>query len=520
MRTPSRRHLLTGAAAALTTTSLATPVFAQAAGPSAHLVPTGPGKRPRRFTGREGELWRWAKDTWASLDAMTDPRTGLVADNIGADLSARSGYTSPTNIGGILWSTLIARELGLLTPGHARQRIARTLRTLARMERHEPSGMYVNWYSEADGSILRTWPEDGKPVVPFVSSVDMGWLGAALYVVAQADPSNRKAARRLFEAMRWDVFFNRDFARSPGATMGGFWLEDPRRADAELRPPLNDVGGPDLWYHVGHHYDTAISEARMVTYLGIVRSQIPAGAYFSTYRTFPPEWDWPEMPVSGTWETYEGVEVFEGAHEYRGMRIVPGWGGSMFEELMPDLFVPEAEWGPTSWGLNHPLHVRAQREHGLDEAGYGYWGFSPCSNPAGGYREYGVDALGLNPEGYFSDQEETNWRWDAPPTHYGDGVVTPHAAALALQYEPDEAYDNLAHMERELGAYGPGGFFDAIAVGSGQIARRHLSLDQAMTMGALGNVLLDGQLRRWFATPEVAAALAPVIGQERFSAAG
>ena len=66
---------------------------------------------------------------------------------------------------------------------------------------------------------------------------------------------------------------------------------------------------------------------------------------------------------------------------------------------MPDVFVPEASWAPRSWGVNHPLHVRAQIEHGLNEAGYGYWGFSPSSNPAGGYREYGVDAIGMNPDG-------------------------------------------------------------------------------------------------------------------------
>ena len=69
---------------------------------------------------------------------------------------------------------------------------------------------------------------------------------------------------------------------------------------------------------------------------------------------------------------------------------------------------PESNWAPRSWGINHPLHVRAQREHGLVEAGYGYWGFSPSSDPFAGYREYGVDQLGLNPEGYFSDREKTN----------------------------------------------------------------------------------------------------------------
>ena len=127
------------------------------------------------------------------------------------------------------------------------------------------------------------------------------------------------------------------------------------------------------------------------------------------------------------------MDVFEGAYDYRGMRIVPGWGGSMFEELMPDLFVPEAAWAPDSWGVNHPLHVRAQREHGLVEAGYGYWGFSPSSRPGGGYREYGVDALGMCPDGYTSDAERT--RAGSDRDAYGDGVVTPHAAALALAYE-------------------------------------------------------------------------------------
>jgi hypothetical protein len=193
---------------------------------------------------------------------------------------------------------------------------------------------------------------------------------------------------------------------------------------------------------------------------------------------------------------------------------------------MPDVFVPEASWAPRSWGVNHPLHVRAQREHGLEEAGYGYWGFSPSSDPFAGYREYGVDALGLNPEGYFSDREKTNYdagfgdcrpATNATPT-YGDGVVTPHASFLAMMHEPQQAYANLARIQSELGAYGDGGFFDAVAVRSGTIARRYLSLDQAMVMGAIGNVLGDNVIRRAFATADVERALRPVIGMEEFGA--
>jgi len=106
----------------------------------------------------------------------------------------------------------------------------------------------------------------------------------------------------------------------------------------------------------------------------------------------------------------------------------------MFEALMVPLFVPEETWGPQSWAINHPTYVQAQIEHGMEEADYGYWGFSPASDPFAAYREYGVDALGLNPEGYFSDREMTNYDvgfGDCPgrePTNptptYGDGVVT------------------------------------------------------------------------------------------------
>ena len=85
-------------------------------------------------------------------------------------------------------------------------------------------------------------------------------------------------------------------------------------------------------------------------------------------------------------------------------------------------------------------------------------------------------------------------------------------------HEPQEAYANLVGIEDELGAYGRGGFFDAVAVKSGQVARRYLSLDQAMVMGAIGNVIGDNVIRRAFATRDAERALRPVIGVEEFGA--
>jgi hypothetical protein len=193
---------------------------------------------------------------------------------------------------------------------------------------------------------------------------------------------------------------------------------------------------------------------------------------------------------------------------------------------MVPLFVPEETWGPRSWGRNHPLYVQGQIEHGLREAGYGYWGFSPSNNPAGGYREYGVDQLGLDGAGYTSDQERTtvdqpygDCRAGQPaPTRYGDGVVTPHASFLAYRYAPEAALANLAKLRANFDAYGPGGFYDAIDVTSGQVSQRYLSLDQGMIMAALGNALAGNDMRRYVSKGAMQQKLQPLMQQEVFAA--
>jgi hypothetical protein len=530
----TRRQLLVGATAVA-----ATGLTAARATASVPTVPAAPAYRPSTagYAAQPTRVRGWAVDTWHSLVAMTDPKTGLPADNIPESLAAedRSGYTSPTNIGGYLWSTVVARDLGIISRGECTKRLLQTLHTLSRMDHHTPSGMFYNWYDEASGDVITTWPTDGSRIYPFLSSVDNGWLGAALRVVMSADRGAAPQARRIFDRMRWDMFYDADTAHPgvrPGGLMhGGFHDGTPPPGFSGYQG--NHIGiGPDVWY-TNHHYDTTVSETRITSYLGIMTGQVPAKQYFAMWRTFPEDcgWSWQEMQPVGENRTYLGLDVFEGAYTYRGMHIVPGWGGSMFEELMPDMFVPESSWAPRSWGLNHPLHVRAQREHGLEEADYGYWGFSPSSNPAGGYREYGVEALGLSPGddgtgGYYSDQEKTNYdvgfgtcRPATNPTPtYGDGVVTPHASFLAMMHEPQAAYANLVGIQDELKAYGSGGFFDAVAVRSGTIARRYLSLDQAMVLGSIGNVLADNVIRRAFATRDVERALRPVIGVEEFGA--
>jgi hypothetical protein len=454
-----------------------------------------------------GELREYAKGTWASFAAMTDKRSGLPADILNAD-GTTSVQTSTTNIGAYMWSAVAAEELGFISKKELVARLSTTLSTLERMERHAPSGQFYNWYDHHTGAKLTVWPPTGEPRTPILSSVDNGWLATGLKIVENSVPQLKRRAGQLYDSMDW-----------------GFYYRPAR--NLMLFHYVPDTGAEACCY------DTVVSESRIADYLGIAQRQIPSNAYYSRYRSWPDSCDasWTETQTVGRYETYLGVRVFEGAIPYAGMQVVPSWGGSMFEALMPDLFVPEDRWAPRSWGENHPLTVRAQIHHGMREAGYGYWGFSPSNNPEGGYGIYGVDGIGTDPNGNASNNDRTliDHGWpncpggrqpqpDPPPSAYTNGVVTPHAAFLALRYAPRETLENLRKLRRDFpGLYGKWGFKDAVNVDTGKLSEAYLSLDQGMVMASLSNALSHDLMRRAFADREFERAVRPVIGIEKFA---
>jgi len=464
-------------------------------------------------------LLSYATATWKSMSALTDPHTALPADNIAGDLSAgsRSAYTSPTNIGAYLWSTVVADDLHLIRHSEAIGRLRATLQTLSQLDRNTSSGMFYNWYNPSTTAVLHTWPVDGSSITPFLSSVDNGWLAAALMVVRTKEPAVAAAANQILRPMDFGFYYD----PVKNQLRGGFYDSLP----AGCSIVGNYVHrGPDVWYTC-NTYDVLNSEPRIATYIGIARGEVPAKQYFGLNRTFPPTCDFAfKMKPTGYDATYLGQTVFEGSYEYRGLKFVPTWGGDMFEAMMPGLFVPEASWAPNSWGRNNPVYVKGQIEHGLDDAGYGYWGFSPSDDPKGGYTAFGAPPLGMSPDGYQSDEEGTKYDPGFPgcrdatnpnPT-YGDGVVTPHASFLALEYAPRQAMSNLAKLKANFNSYGSGGFYDAIAVRSGDVAKSYLALDQGMIMGALGNYLAHDDLRQAFTAGAVAATVKPLLGLETF----
>jgi hypothetical protein len=448
----------------------------------------------------EASMRDYAHDTWASFEAMTDARSGLPADVLNADGST-SVQTSTTNIGAYMWSAVVAERMGLMRRGELVARLSRTLRTLDRMERY--NGQFYNWYDHRSGEKLTVWPPTGEPLTPILSSVDNAWLAVGLKIVANSVPPLSRRADALYQGIDFGFYYRPDVNRILFHYV-----------------PSNPASSPCC-------YDTVVSESRIADYIGIAKGELPQKEYYGRWRSFPDtcDWSWQETKPVGVTRQYFGVNVFEGAYPYDGMLITPSWGGSMFEALMPSLFVPEEKWAPRSWGANHPLTVRAQIFHGMQEAHYGYWGFSPSNIPEGGYDAYGVDGIGMNPDGGYSNEDHTGvdngfegCRAGTPaPSEYPNGVVTPHASFLALRYAPREALSNLERLRTAFpGLYGKWGFRDSVNVDTGAVSGSYLSLDQGMIMAAIGGDIV----RNAFADRDMERALRPVIGVEEFGARG
>jgi hypothetical protein len=216
-------------------------------------------------------------------------------------------------------------------------------------------------------------------------------------------------------------------------------------------------------------------------------------------RTFPEGCTWQaQAPHGRRTKGVHGFEMMGGWYEWHGLRYVPSWGGSMFEALMPTLFLDERALAPRSLGRNGEVHVEVQRRFATEELGYPVWGMSPAASPEpNGYREFGARPLGVRA--------------------YEDAAVTPHAVALALAFDPRDAVATLRRMvELYPGIYGEYGLYDSVSPKTGKVGTVYLALDQTMLFLALTNYLHQGVIQQRFAADPIAAAALPLLGDEDF----
>jgi cyclic beta-1,2-glucan synthetase len=346
--------------------------------------------------------------------------------------------------------------------------------------------------------------EDSGPAVLQLASSDVPALEAALMeVLEQTTVSQDLATFR--EVRTWLDRFRHQLRslrgdlddRGPSETVRDELLALAARVDAAR-------AGMDFTFlfeqtrklfHIGynatsdrldpHYYDLLASEARLASFLAVVQSQVPPEHWFMLGRSIT---------------------------RVRGEATLLSWGGTMFEYLMPTLFMRSQE--RTLLQQSAALAVLAQIDHGkkvgtpwgVSESGYAQ--LDAQNNYQ--YRSFGVPGLGLR-----RGLEE-------------DRVVAPYACVLALPLNPREVMDNLGVLAR-IGAMGLYGLFEAVdydetraieasratgeTVRDFAVVRSHMAHHQGMILAALNNALNGDILVERFHSDVLVRTGAPLLSE-------
>jgi cyclic beta-1,2-glucan synthetase len=482
-----------------------------------------------------------ARKTWYFFETFAGPEDHwLPPDNYQGEPHEEIAHrTSPTNIGMLLLSTAAAWDFGYIGRTELAARTRNVLDSLDRLERYR--GHIFNWYDTASLRPLEpryvSTVDSGNLALSLIAYAEalreagnssgielqrwqglndvLGLLDAALSVIAAADiradvaKLGERTGRIANSPEAWpaalDAILQVDIPRletqiakavAPPATVPvetlrelNAWIDRFRQqirtilrdldaekqnddfeamaAEAtaiaygmEFAPLYNSERG---LFHIGHNvssgkvdqhfYDLLASEARLASFFAIAKGDVPLEHWFHLGR-----------PI-----TRAG----------RDMALV-SWNGSMFEYLMPRLFlcsVPE-----TLLFESERTAVRIQRDYGAQHNVP--WGISESAyasrDPEHRYRyqAFGVPGIGLR-RGLARDM-----------------VVAPYASALALAVAPTEATSNLAELLR-LGAGGRFGLFEAADFTVERrspphrftLVRAYMAHHQGMILCAIANAL-------------------------------
>jgi cyclic beta-1,2-glucan synthetase len=211
-------------------------------------------------------------------------------------------------------------------------------------------------------------------------------------------------------------------------------------------------------------YDLLASEARIALFVAIAKEDVPQDSWFLMGRSHTRE---------------------------EGMPVLVSWTGTMFEYLMPSLWMRTSS--NSLLDRSRIAAVRLQREYGAEKSIP--WGISESAyfklDEAGNYQyhAFGLPALALREQDV-----------DAL-------VISPYSTFLALSVEPAEALENIRIMERD-GWFGSYGFYEAAdySVSSRwpwskrrpKLVRSWMAHHQGMSLLAMANLLFDNVVQRWF----------------------
>jgi cyclic beta-1,2-glucan synthetase len=205
-------------------------------------------------------------------------------------------------------------------------------------------------------------------------------------------------------------------------------------------------------------YDMLSSEARIAAFIAIAKGEAPQQTWFKMGRTHTLAY---------------------------GRPVLISWTGTMFEYLMPSLWMRSYPDTLVSRTLNGVVAIQRAfaRERNIP------WGISESGaadkDEQGHYhyQAFGIPAIAL--------------KWDA----VAGPVVSPYSSCLALGIDPVEALRNLKLMSKR-GWMGAFGFYEALDYQQSRteprLVREWMAHHQGMSLLAILNLLHDNIVQDWF----------------------
>jgi hypothetical protein len=210
-------------------------------------------------------------------------------------------------------------------------------------------------------------------------------------------------------------------------------------------------------------YDLLASESRIASFVGIAKDEIPQETWFLLGR----------------------------AHTLdRGRPILMSWTGTMFEYLMPALWM--RSYPNTLLERSRDAVVRLQRMYAATK--HVPWGISESAysktDEAGNYQYH---AFGISRVALRKDDDVQSL------------VISPYSTFLSLSVDATESIRNLREMARQEWI-GPYGFYESVDFNPSKHTWRHrseivhcwMAHHEGMSFLAIANFLHDDVVQRWF----------------------
>ncbi|HOA30634.1 MAG TPA: glucoamylase family protein [Clostridia bacterium] len=477
------------------------------------------------------KIWAFYEDYAGKQDNYLPP------DNVQFEpVYSIAHRTSPTNIGYLILSCVIAYNMGYITFCNMIERLENIMNTIDRMEKWK--GHLYNWYDTI--SLV--------PLTPiFVSTVDSGNLMAALLCSAQIiretverhDSEDNKLYRdKVFTSQAHGLLdlintLNEyaDVERKVDKEAVESFLNNSEKTIEEWNYVLSHYNSDSNFENVNQNESTkafalrvklkgavsAFIEELNIDSISICRDRaneiikrmedLALGfdfkpLYNEQKQLFSVGYSLNERRRSGAHYDIVASEArltsylaiakgdvgyehfFKMARRYsEETGVLLSWAGTTFEYLLPEAFFKVCE--DSLWRKVCDIAVEIQMEYGKE---YGIpWGVSEsCFNAMEvnmnfKYKAFGVPELGIRRN---------------PNT---ERVVSPYSSLMAIDRKPDEVIKNLERF-KEVGAYGIYGYCEAVDYTQGRmgVVKSFMAHHLGMSFAAIANFALDDLIRENF----------------------